>query len=134
MLRAALTLLVAACSLAGADDPEKGRSIYRSNCAFCHGLTGLGGRGPDLVTNRKPDAEIKRIIKEGVPGSTMPSFGGFEEHELNNVTAFIRLLAGSGAAPGSVKGDPKRGRTLYTKLACASCHQVGTEEALTDRI
>lgn len=122
-----LMLAFGVCFLRGAEDPEKGRAIYRSNCAFCHGLTGLGGRGPDLVTHRKPDAEIKRIIREGVPGSTMPSFGGFEEDELNNITAFLRQLAGTGSAPGSAKGDPGRGRALYTKLACASCHQVGNE-------
>jgi putative heme-binding domain-containing protein len=127
MRSAVVALLAAVCLLKGAEDAEKGRAIYRSNCAFCHGLTGLGGRGPDLVSRRKPDAEIRRIIREGIPGSTMPSFGGFEEHELNNVTAFIRLLAGSGSAPDAVKGDATRGRTLYTKLACAGCHQIGTD-------
>jgi putative heme-binding domain-containing protein len=120
-------LFAGVCVLRAADDPEKGRAIYRSNCAFCHGLTGLGGRGPELVTHRKPDPEIKQVIREGVPGSTMPSFGGFEEQELNDLVAFIRLLAGSGSAPETVKGDPGRGRTLYAKLACASCHQVGIE-------
>jgi cytochrome c oxidase cbb3-type subunit III len=120
-------LLFGVCVLWSADDPERGRAMYRSNCAFCHGLTGLGGRGPDLVTHGKPDAEIKRIIRQGVPGSTMPSFDGFDEPELNNITAFIRQLAGTGTAADSVKGDPNRGRTLYTKLACASCHQVGNE-------
>ena len=28
---------------------EEGRFLYRSNCAFCHGLTGGGGRGPALA-------------------------------------------------------------------------------------
>jgi putative heme-binding domain-containing protein len=127
-MRIGLLLLVMSVSaLRGAGVAEKGRAVYRSNCAFCHGLTGLGGRGPDLVTRRKPDAEIKRIIREGVPGSTMPAFSDFDEDDLDNVTAFIRALAGTGTAPAAVKGDPRRGHALYTKLACASCHQIGIE-------
>jgi putative heme-binding domain-containing protein len=123
---ALLLVVMSVSAVRAAGDAEKGRAVYRSNCAFCHGLTGLGGRGPDLVTRRRPDAEVKRIIKEGVPGSTMPAFSDFDEQDLDNVTAFIRQLAGTGTAPAAVKGDPKRGRTLYTKLACASCHQIGT--------
>jgi putative heme-binding domain-containing protein len=120
-------LLISVCAVQGAGDPEQGRAMYRSNCAFCHGLTGLGGRGPDLVANRKPEADIRRVIREGVPGSTMPSFGDFDEQDLDNIVSFIRLLAGSGTAPDSVKGNAKRGETLYGKLACANCHQIGTQ-------
>jgi cytochrome c oxidase cbb3-type subunit 3 len=108
-------------------DVEKGRAIYRSNCAFCHGLTGLGGRGPELVRNQKPAAEIKDVIKKGVPRTTMPSFGGFEEDELNNVVDFIRHLAGSAPPGEKIPGDPVKGRAVYAKFACASCHQIGNE-------
>ena len=76
---------------------EQGRAIYRSNCAFCHGLTGLGGRGPDLVGGqKKPDAEIKRIIHNGVPGTTMAAFSSLEEAELTKLVGFLNYLRGSG--------------------------------------
>lgn len=107
--------------------PEQGQAMYRSNCAFCHGLTGLGGRGPDLVTRPRSDAEIKTVIREGVPGTTMPSFGGFDEPELDRLVVFIRHLSG-GAKPGEkATGDPARGRQIYAKNACASCHQIGSD-------
>lgn len=113
--------------LPAAADVEKGRAVYRSNCAFCHGLTGLGGRGPELVRNQKPASEVKEVIRKGVPGTTMPSFGGFDEAELDSIAEFIRHLAGSAPAGEKVAGDPVRGRAVYAKFACASCHQIGNE-------
>ncbi|MEJ7606899.1 MAG: c-type cytochrome [Bryobacteraceae bacterium] len=121
-------IFCAASLLAQTSELEKGRALYRSNCAFCHGLTGLGGRGPDLVTgNRKPDAEVKRIIKHGVPGSTMPSFDGFEETELESMTKFITYLAGSATTNQKVAGDAAKGRAVYQKNGCVNCHQIGGE-------
>ncbi|MBC8166752.1 MAG: c-type cytochrome, partial [Bryobacteraceae bacterium] len=109
------------------NEMEQGQAMYRSNCAFCHGLTGLGGRGPDLVTHRKPDADIKRIIKEGVPGTTMPSFGGFEPEELNRIVAFITHLSGSAPEGEKIAGDSARGKQIYAKNGCANCHVIGVE-------
>jgi cytochrome c oxidase cbb3-type subunit III len=108
-------------------DVEKGRAVYRSNCAFCHGLTGLGGRGPELVRNQKPPDEIKAVVKNGIPGTTMPAFGSLEDDELDSMVAFIRHLAGSAPPGEKVSGDPAKGRAVYAKFACASCHQIGTE-------
>lgn len=110
-----------------AQDVAKGQAVYRSNCAFCHGLTGLGGRGPNLVSHPKPEAEIKRIVKQGVPGTTMPSFGGFEEDELTALAKFVQHLAGSAPKDQKVAGDAAKGKLVYAKLGCAGCHQIGTE-------
>ena len=109
---------------------EKGLALYRSNCAFCHGIDGKGGRGPDLVSRQlihgDSDTALKNVIRKGVPGSTMPAFQ-FEEEELARVIAFVRHLRGS-AAPVAVKlGDAGRGRALYAKNGCANCHRVGLE-------
>ncbi|HYO80632.1 MAG TPA: cytochrome c [Bryobacteraceae bacterium] len=116
-------LLLSAAALCRAD-LEKGNALYRSNCAFCHGLTGLGGRGPDLVTNPGSPADVKRIIKQGVPGTTMPAFGSFEEGELNHLVDYVKHLAGSAPSGEKAKGDPARGQVLYAKFACPSCHQI----------
>ncbi|MBC7927386.1 MAG: c-type cytochrome [Bryobacteraceae bacterium] len=121
-------LLSALLLFAPAANPvEQGQSIYRSNCAFCHGLTGLGGRGPDLVTRSQPPEEIKRIVKGGVPGTTMPSFGGFEEEELNSIAAFVKHLAGSAPVGEKVSGNPANGKVIYAKQGCGNCHQIGVE-------
>ncbi|MDZ4802879.1 MAG: c-type cytochrome [Bryobacteraceae bacterium] len=110
-----------------AEDVPKGQAAYRSNCAFCHGLTGLGGRGPNLVSHPKPEDEVKRIVKQGVPGTTMPSFGGFEEDELTALAQFVQHLAGSAPKDQKVTGDAAKGRQVYAKLGCANCHQIGAQ-------
>jgi cytochrome c oxidase cbb3-type subunit 3 len=114
-------------SPASQDEVTRGQSIYRSNCAFCHGLTGLGGRGPNLVSHPPPDADIKRIVKNGVPGTTMPAFGDFDDEDLSALVTFVKHLAGSAPAGEKITGDPARGKQTYAKLGCANCHQIGTE-------
>jgi putative heme-binding domain-containing protein len=134
-MRFALTLLLCISALQGQVAPpasvEPGRAVYRSNCAFCHGLTGRGGRGPNIATAQlnqgNRDADLRRVIKEGIPGSGMPAFPIMDAAELRDLIAFIRHLQGSGAPPASVPGDAKRGRTLYVKHGCPSCHRVGSE-------
>ena len=67
-MKAFLIGLVALCPLAAQNgDPlEDGKALYRSNCAFCHGLTGGGGRGPALAQGNfvhgSTAAEIRRDL------------------------------------------------------------------------
>ncbi len=112
-------------------DLEDGKATFRSNCAFCHGLTGGGGRGPALSLGRflhgSTDDDIKGVISNGVPGTTMPSFD-FEKDELEHLVAYVRSLSVSSShrvAP--VAGDPLRGRQVYERSGCAGCHRIGTE-------
>lgn len=124
-------LAVALCSAFAHGQPaaiEKGQQLYRSNCAFCHGLTGLGGRGPNLAAGlQKSDDQIKEIVKNGIPGSTMPAFGGFEADELSALVGFLRHLEGSAPAKEKVTGDAAKGRLVYQKSGCANCHLIGEE-------
>ena len=109
------------------DDVNKGQSVYRSNCAFCHGLTGLGGRGPNLVTRPRSDEDIRRIVKNGVPGTTMPAFGDLDKGDLETLVAFVKRLAGSAPPGEKVTGSPIHGKEQYAKLGCANCHQIGLD-------
>src|SRR3954447_7879750 len=123
-----LVVLCPLMSCAQTSEIEQGRAIYRSNCAFCHGLTGLGGRGPDLVGGqKKPDAELKRIIHNGVPGTTMAAFTGLEPTELDNLVGFLNYLRGTEAGTQKATGDPANGRRMYARHGCSGCHQIGTE-------
>jgi putative heme-binding domain-containing protein len=114
-------------------DLADGKATFRSNCAFCHGLTGGGGRGPALSSGRflhgSADGEIKNVIKSGVPGTTMPAFE-FEKDELDRLVAYVRTLStSSGKAPsaGPVAGNAVKGRQVYERSGCAGCHRVGSE-------
>src|SRR5579859_5058077 len=74
-----------------------GAMLFRTNCAFCHGSDGHGGRGPSLVSARvvqnTSDDAIKGILKNGIPGTGMPSFD-MESDEIDAVVAAVRRLAG----------------------------------------
>ena len=108
-----------------------GKATFRSNCAFCHGLVGGGGRGPALNTGRflhgSTDDDIKTLIRSGVPGTTMPSFE-FEKDELSNLVAYVHSLS-SGAQHNTqpVPGNPVDGRKVYERSGCGGCHRIGNE-------
>ncbi|PYT25502.1 MAG: hypothetical protein DMG57_24905 [Acidobacteria bacterium] len=111
-------------------DVAQGKGIFRNNCAFCHGLTGSGGRGPSLISGRflhgSTDEDVKNVIRNGVPGTTMPSFD-FETAEIDHLVGYLRTLAGSAPKSAPVPGDPAQGRQVYLRNGCSSCHRIGME-------
>lgn len=111
--------------------PEQGRALFRSNCAFCHGADARGGRGPNLVSaplahGETPDA-MKSVIREGVPGTSMPAFSEFTEKELAGIVAYLRSLSQGVPKQLKVAGDPAKGRDVYAANGCAGCHRIGDE-------
>jgi len=113
---------------------EQGRSVFRSNCAFCHGLTGTGGRGPNLAASRfatgGADTAFKNIVRNGVPGTTMPAFDTMEADELEDLTVYIHELGAAGVKNEPVAGDPKLGRQVYQRNGCGTCHRTGEEGSI----
>lgn len=107
---------------------DQGKAVYRSNCAFCHGLTGQGGRGPSLTASATlrtaGDPAIRNIISHGIPGTTMPGFQ-FEKDELDSLLGFLHSLAGAGSKAAPTAGDPKAGELVYSRNGCANCHRIG---------
>lgn len=90
---------------APAGNQESGRKIYMESCQSCHGPTGKGDsevaaylKPPPAnltapSTKTKTDAELRKIIREGRPGTTMASFeGAFEEAQIADLIAYIRSL------------------------------------------
>lgn len=116
-----------------AGDPqaiELGRVQFRSSCAGCHGLRATGGRsGPDLTRGAfaagDTDADVYRVVSEGIAGSEMPGFGGrLEVNERWRVVAYVRSLATRDAV--TVRGDWAAGEKLFwEKGNCGQCHRVG---------
>lgn len=122
-------VLLALCTYAQQSSPvEHGRALYRSNCAFCHSLDGKGGRGPNLVSaplnHGDSDEAIAKVVRSGVPGSTMPAFSGMDADEMKHLILYLRQLSG-GAPRTPVKvGDAAAGQTVYAKAGCANCHRI----------
>ena len=92
---------------------EQGRALFRSNCAFCHGMTARGGRGPNLVsaplTHGDTDDAIKRVVRIGVPGTTMPAFSEFTDEELAQIIDYPSQPFEERNPPPEHSGRPARG-------------------------
>jgi len=86
-------------------DPDAGKKIYLENCQNCHGPTGKGDSDMAAyltpppanltakATQSKTDAQLRRTILEGRPGTAMSSYdGAFEESQLVDLLAYIRSL------------------------------------------
>jgi putative heme-binding domain-containing protein len=104
-----------------------GQRAYSERCATCHGPNG------DLIPSidfargqfRRPmaDADLVRIIRQGIPNTPMPATN-VTEAQASQIVAYLRSLA-AGTAPVALKGDPVHGKTLFdTKGNCTSCHSV----------
>lgn len=109
------------------DDLAVGQRIYRTQCAYCHGTRGEGGRGATLAKPRlmraPDDRAMFQAIAAGIPDSEMPAHW-FTAREIWQVIAFVKTLGQ--LAPEKISGDALRGEKLYAgKGSCARCHTVG---------
>src|SRR5215467_3912134 len=137
----AIALIVAAAAIAIAQehgytpaDIENGARLYQSSCAGCHGANGDMVPGIELRRGQfrraTTDTEIIRIIRAGIPGTTMPP-SSFSETEAGSIVAFLRSAPAAGRSGrggrggGVVTGNAATGKTLFEgKGACATCHRV----------
>jgi len=107
-------------------DLDKGRQLFETHCAICHGPRGEGGKGPTLAQPNLPRASdndsLLRIISYGIPNTEMPQ-ARMEWPEIELVAKFVRSL---GSQPREVApGDASRGAQIYAgKGGCAQCHMI----------
>ncbi len=108
---------------------EAGRQTYLGACSGCHGATGEGSQGPSLLggrVTRLADRALFGVIKNGLPGTSMPEFPIGDE-KVWQVTAYVRSLAAPAAAV-AVRGDAEKGRAYYFGAGgCAGCHMIRGE-------
>lgn len=113
-------------------EDAKGQRIFAASCAACHGLDGRGSeRGPDIAgrneVQRLPDARLRSIVEQGVPGTGMPAFGSLGAADIQAVVQHLRRLQGQSSA-ASLPGNPKSGKSLFFGTAgCARCHMISGE-------
>lgn len=101
-----------------AGDAAKGREIYLLNCSRCHGHDRAGHIGRRLTPpwqSPRPDLFVKSTIKNGIPGSLMPSFSAnagsgpasanLSPRQIDNIVAF--LLTGTIPPPSSLSASAR---------------------------
>jgi len=120
------SVLLLGCHAAVAADVAAGEHIYRTQCSYCHGPRGEGGRGATLARPRllhaPDDAAMSKVIADGIPDSEMPGHW-LTPQEISQLVAFVRTLGR--AAPDKMNGEPVRSAQLYAdKGGCARCHTV----------
>jgi len=122
---------------------DEGRRLYDTNCGRCHNDTGDGVTGVELFKQFRratTDEDVAKIIRDGIPGTSMPSHAFLTSAQALNVVAFLRSMVGvapaprAGAAAANVpgrgaallpNGDAGRGKALFEgKGGCAGCHRV----------
>lgn len=109
---------------------QSGQSLYQSNCAGCHGLDARGGEhAPNITTVQRgqqlTDADLFRIIRDGLPGAGMPGFGTrLNRAEFSAIVSYLRNLEGAQKTV-SLPGNPGAGQRLFfSRAGCSECHMV----------
>jgi cytochrome c oxidase cbb3-type subunit 3 len=106
---------------------ESGKSNFRINCSYCHGIDANGGfRAPSLVSGHfshgdSDDAMLNNIL-HGIPGTAMPA-NDIDEPTAREIIAYLRGLQKN--SQPSAFGNPESGRKLFFgPAACSQCHMV----------
>lgn len=107
----------------------RGKQLFASTCAGCHGLDARGAeRAPNIAdrpqAQRLSDEQISKIIEHGIPGTGMPGFHALDHSEVQAIIAYLRILQGK-KPMFELPGDPSRGEAaFFGKAGCSSCHMV----------
>ena len=112
---------------------KAGEQIYKQNCIICHQADAIGkpGMAPSLINKEllatASDEFFLATIRDGRPGTTMPSFAHLEEGRIKAIVAFLRShsqLPNRAAEIDSqpdAHGDPRLGKQWFAQI-CATCH------------
>lgn len=124
-------------------------TLYKSNCAACHGANGQNGAAISLANPIylafAGAANIERITTTGVPGTQMPAFGKssggmLTDQQIAALTNGMISAWGSSSADtkslppyaSTLKGDAAHGEQAFA-AHCAGCHTSGSSQSnLTD--
>jgi cytochrome c oxidase cbb3-type subunit III len=109
-------------------DPSAGKKLFENHCALCHGIDGGGGRGPNLhrpkLDHAADDAALRALIQNGI-APEMPGGWFLSTADIANIAAYVRSIGK--VAEEKLPGDPLRGKAIYEKSGCLSCHILAGE-------
>jgi cytochrome c oxidase cbb3-type subunit 3 len=120
-------------------------TLYRANCAGCHGENGQNGAATNLANPEYQalidDASLREVIAKGERDTLMPAFAQENGGMLTDgqIDALVQGIRGSwrkenafgGETPPPYKaayaGDAAKGQAVYA-IACARCHGVSAQQ------
>jgi mono/diheme cytochrome c family protein len=134
---------------------EAGKALYDQYCSQCHGVDGDGNgyaapymqpRPRDLTAGRfklrttpsgalPTDDDLIKVIREGMPYTTMIGWPDFADHEVKNIIYYIKTFSPSfedpdfydppitiSEPPAFSEESATLGRKAYERMECGSCH------------
>jgi cytochrome c oxidase cbb3-type subunit III len=121
---------------------DKGKQLYATYCATCHGVSGNGyvaDNAPSLRTEAflatASDLFLQAAITRGRPGTAMAAYGQALGGPLSpqDVNAIVAMLREGGPKPialppGPVVGSASDGKMTYDAM-CARCHGTQTQRS-----
>lgn len=142
-----------------ADPRNNGERIYDTYCIGCHGKDGHGTGEAAQFLNPKPrnfvDGDykffhfgeagpfpstdsLKITVRNGLPGSAMPSFALLSDREIEDVVTYVKSFRAGGwvepapvqAATGPVPIAGATGPELFANAGCNACHQLDAVGAI----
>jgi mono/diheme cytochrome c family protein len=129
----------AAAIAASKQDPaavERGRKVFATYCAGCHGVAAKGGPGaPDLVRSLlvlddEKGILIAPVIREGRPDKGMPKLN-LTEPQIADVVAWLHVQTYAAGHRTTyefkdvVTGNAAQGKAYFNGAGgCSSCHSV----------
>lgn len=123
-------------------DVRRGGSLFRGNCAACHGTSGQGGIGNSL---RSPsfqalasDSFLRDTITLGRKHTAMPAGSTLDTEEVADILAYIRSWSPRKHTFKDVeallpKAEPKIGKKVFASY-CAGCHGTKGEGGIGSRL
>ncbi len=130
-----------AAEAAHAAAAERGRALYKEDCAACHAEDATGGRGPDLIRSTlirhdKNGDLIGPVIMNGRVEKGMPAFSSLTSSQVADMVAFLQsqialfdLHTRFGPYPNDIPasrlatGSVEAGKAyFYGSGGCSNCH------------
>jgi alcohol dehydrogenase (cytochrome c) len=103
-------------SNASEDDRREGARIFRERCTACHGSDGSGGpHAPSLIRSGykhgDSDLAIYKVLRDGVPGTAMPS-AGLPQRQLLQVMTRVKMLQANVSEAHKTPAEQKVGPAI----------------------
>ena len=125
------------------EDPaavERGQTLFKSSCGFCHGEDATGARAPDLlrspiVLHDDSGNLLGPTIRNGRPDKGMPSFATMKDDEVSAIVAFLHHQATQALhsrranadypVAKLLTGNAQAGKAYFDGAGgCSGCHSV----------